>query len=89
MISLDKCNGSCDAVEDLSTKICVLSETKYVNVKVFHKITRKNEVKTLVEHISCDCKCNVNVNVSVKSIISVKEIIAGILVHIFMIIVSI
>ena len=104
MISLDKCNGSCDAVEDLSTKICVLSETKYVNVKVFHKITRKNEVKTLVEHISCDCKCKfdsttcnsnqkigiiVNVNVSVKSIISVKEIITGILVHIFMIIVSI
>ena len=34
MISLDKCNGSCNAVDDLSTKICVLSETKDVNVKV-------------------------------------------------------
>ena len=25
--------------------------------KVFHMITRINEVKTLVNHISCDCKC--------------------------------
>ena len=25
MISLDKCNGSCNIVDELSTKICVLS----------------------------------------------------------------
>ena len=28
--------------------------------KVFHMITRINEVKTLVNHISCDCKCKFN-----------------------------
>ena len=28
IISLDKCNGSCNAVGDFSTKICVPSETK-------------------------------------------------------------
>ena len=38
MISLDKCNGSCNAVDDLSTKIRVPSETKYENVKVFNMI---------------------------------------------------
>ena len=30
-ISLDKCKGSYIAVDDLSTKICLLSETKVVN----------------------------------------------------------
>ena len=57
MVSLDKCNRSCNAIDDLSTKICVPSETKDVNVKVFRMITRINEVKSLVKHFSCDCKC--------------------------------
>ena len=57
MVSLGKCNGSCNAIDDLSTKICVPSETKDVNVKVFRMITRINEVKSLVKHFSCDCKC--------------------------------
>ena len=35
MISLDKCNGSCnDAVDHFSAKVCVRVETKCVNVKV-------------------------------------------------------
>ena len=42
MISLDKCNGSCNAVNDLSTKIRVPSKTKDVNMKVFNMITRIN-----------------------------------------------
>ena len=33
MIILDKCNGNCNAVYDLSTKICVPSKTKVVNLK--------------------------------------------------------
>ena len=31
IVILDKCNESCNAVDDLSTKIRVLSETKDVN----------------------------------------------------------
>ena len=57
MITLDKCNGSCNVADVLPTKICVLSEIKDVHDKVFNMIKRKNEVTTLVEHISCDCKC--------------------------------
>ena len=57
MISLDKCNGSCNAVDDLSTKICILSKIEYVKVIVFNVITKINEPKTLVKHISCNCKC--------------------------------
>ena len=58
MISLDICNGSFSAADDLSTK--VPSKTKYVNVKVFNKITRIHDAKTLTKHNSCDCKCNFN-----------------------------
>ena len=42
MISLDKCSGSCNSVDDLSTKIRVWSETKDVNVRVLNMITRTN-----------------------------------------------
>ena len=46
MVILDKCNGSCNAVDNLCTKICVPSETKDINVKVFNIITKINKVKT-------------------------------------------
>ena len=32
----------------------ILSKTKDVNVKTFNIITRINEAKTMVKHISCD-----------------------------------
>ena len=57
MIGLDKCDWSCNAVDDLSTKICVLSKTKAVNIEVFNMITRKNEPKIFLKLISCDFKC--------------------------------
>ena len=50
--SLDKCNGICNAVDNLSTNVCVLSEEKDVNVKVFDMITRINEVKILTKTYS-------------------------------------
>ena len=56
MITLDKCNGSCNAVYDLSIKICVLNKTKSINVKVFNVITKLKKAKTFIKHISCNCK---------------------------------
>ena len=65
MISLGKCNGNCNVVNDLSTKIYVPSKTKYVcvpieindvDVRVVNMIMKLNETKTLVKHVSCDCK---------------------------------
>ena len=35
MISLYKCSGSCNVVDDLSRKICGRSATKDMNVEVF------------------------------------------------------
>ena len=60
LTSLDKCNRSCNVLDDLSTKICVPSKTKDVNVKIFNTITRINQVKVLIKHVSWDCTCKFN-----------------------------
>ena len=57
MISLNKCNESCNA---LSPKICVPKNIKDINDKAFNMVTNKNEPKAMTEHISCDCKCKFN-----------------------------
>ena len=51
MISLDKCNGNYNVVDEKSTKICVPSKTKDISVKVFNMTTILYEAKTLVKHI--------------------------------------
>ena len=56
MISLDKCKGSCNCVDDLSMRISTRSKTKDIQVKVFNMIKNRNEAKTLVKEISCDWK---------------------------------
>ena len=38
----------------------VPKETKNMNVKVFNMVTKKDEAKAMIEHISCDCKCKFN-----------------------------
>ena len=64
MVSLDKCNGSCNV---LSTKICVPKKTKDINVKAFNMITNKNEVKTMTKHIQYYyCKCKLNSTLGLK-----------------------
>ena len=60
MVSLGKCSWSCSSADELSTKICVPSKTKDINVKLFNMITNKNEAKAMVKHISRDCKCKFN-----------------------------
>ena len=46
MNSLDKCNGSCNSLNDISMRICSASKTKDVNVKVFYMIPTRNDAKT-------------------------------------------
>ena len=79
----------------LMTYICVPSKTK--DVKVCNMVTRINEAKTLVKHISYDCKCKLNsttfnpnqkgimirVNANVKTIAHAKKFIVGIPTRVF------
>ena len=56
-VKLDICVGSCNTLNDLSNKVCVLNKTKDLNLSVFNMITGINDSKTLTKHISCECKC--------------------------------
>ena len=47
MVSLDRCNGSCNPLDDLSSRICVLNKTVHVNLIVFNTIPRINEPKNI------------------------------------------
>ena len=53
-------NEHCISVDDSSANICISNEIKSVNDKVFNMITKINEVKILIKHISSDYKCKFN-----------------------------
>ena len=57
VVKLDRCVGSCNALNDLSNKVCVPNKTEDLNLSVFNMIAGINESKTLKKHISCECKC--------------------------------
>ena len=56
-VKLDRCVGTCNALNDLSNKVCVPNRTEDLNLSMFNMITEINESKTLTKQISCECKC--------------------------------
>ena len=59
-VNLDRCTGSCNTLNDLSSRICFPNETKDLNFPVFNMITGINGSKTLTKHISCKCEFKFN-----------------------------
>ena len=64
VVSLDRCDGACNTLDDLPAIIFNLSDKKFVpnktkDVKLKYLIhtTSINESKTLIKHISCGCTC--------------------------------
>ena len=56
-VKLDRCVGSCNTLNDLFHKVCVLNKTEDLNLSLLNMITGKNKSKTLTKDISCECKC--------------------------------
>ena len=95
-LKLDRCVGSCNILNNLPNKVCVPNKTEDLNLSMFHMITEINVSKALTKYISCECKCkfdgrkcnsdqwwnNSKSRLSVKSIIYLKKIIFGILLHV-------
>ena len=44
-ILVNKCNGSCNNINDPYTKLCVSEFFKNVNIKVFNLMSRTNETR--------------------------------------------
>lgn len=57
MVSLDRCYGSSNTLDDVSSRICIPNKTDKVNLYILNIITRINESITLTKHILSNCKC--------------------------------
>ena len=62
-VTVDKCVGSCNDVENLYFKVCLPDSVKKISVKVFDLISRKNVLKNVSFHKSCNCSCLLDENV--------------------------
>ena len=54
MVSLDRCDGSCNTLDYPFDRLCVPNKAEDVNLNVFKMITRMNEAKELKKHVSYD-----------------------------------
>ena len=59
-VSVHKCGGSCDTIDDPYARIWVPGKVKDANVKVFNLVSRVNETWLLVQYELCECKCRLN-----------------------------
>ena len=53
-VKLDRYDGSCNTLNDLHNKVCVLNKTKDLNLSMFNMITEISESKVLIKHISSE-----------------------------------
>ena len=56
-ITINKCKGSCNTINDTYAKLCVPDTIKNMNVKVFNLMSRTNETRHIEWHKTCKCKC--------------------------------
>ena len=58
-IKTNKCNGSCNIINDPYAKICVSDVVK----KKFNLMSRTNETSHIRWHETCKCECRLNASV--------------------------
>ena len=55
-VKLNRCVGSCNAINHLSNEVRVANKTEDLNLSAVNMITKINEWETLIKHTSCECK---------------------------------
>ena len=51
VVKLDRCVGSCNNINDFSSKVCIPNKTEDLNLSIFKMITGIKESKALTKHI--------------------------------------
>ena len=59
-ITINKCKGICNTINNLYAKLCVPDTIKNINVKVFKLMSRTNETRHTEWHKTCKCKCRLD-----------------------------
>ena len=62
-VLVNKCSGSCGALDNPMTKLCVRNVIKRVNMQVYNFLMRLNETRNVLWHESCKCICKLNSSV--------------------------
>ena len=62
-IKTNKCNGSCNNINDPYTKMCVPDVVKNLHIKVFNLMSRTNETRHIKWYETCKCKCRLDPSV--------------------------
>ena len=62
-ITINKCKGSCDTINDPYAKLCVHDTIKNINVKAFNLISITIETRYIEWHKNCKCICRLDANV--------------------------
>ena len=68
-MQVNKCNGSCDTLDNPMSKIYVPKIIKNVNMKVYNFLMRLNETRNVLWHESCKCVCKL-----ISTVCNSKEI---------------
>ena len=56
-VKTSKCSGSCNNINNPTTKLCVPDVVKNLSVKVFNLVSGTNETRRIEWHETCKCKC--------------------------------
>ena len=57
-VKSDRCVGGCNALNNLSNKVCVPNKTEDLSLSMFNMIAEINESNPWTKYVSCECKCN-------------------------------
>ena len=60
-ITINKCKGSCNTINDPYPKLCVPDTIKNINVKVFNLMSRTIETRHIEWHEACKCRLDASV----------------------------
>ena len=62
-IKINRCNSSCNTINDPYVIICVLDQIKNTNVKVFNLMSRINETRHIKWHKTCKYRCRLDASI--------------------------
>ena len=59
-VSVNKCGGSFNTIDDPRAWVCVPNKVRNMNVKVFYFMSGVNETRYLIQHESFGCRPTIN-----------------------------
>ena len=62
-VLVNKCNGSCDTLDNPMAKLCVPNMIKRIDMKGYNFLMMLNETRNVLWHESCKCLCRLNSSV--------------------------